>query len=179
MNSKSDSWLQNAAKIIEKNRLETGMIVAQTADGIIGTGAKIPWHIPEDLKFFKKTTMDSNLIMGSRTWKSIGRALPNRKNIVLSRKKPPSDLGDILVVNSPLEAIAACEPEKKVFIIGGAQIYKIFEPLTNKAFITIVKLHIIDAQIKYNALEFVKEQNWHCIDDFSLSQIAHTFVYSK
>ena len=98
-----------------------------TYDRVIGNGPNIPWNIPEELKFFKETTLNSTLVMGSTTIKSIGRLLPKRNHVILSRK-PKSELnisGKFEVCDCFSEAIeTARNLEKDIFICGGREIYK-------------------------------------------------------
>lgn len=103
------------------------IIVAVAANGIIGSGErKIPWHIPEDFKHFKRTTMGHTLIMGRNTFLSLGKPLPGRKFLVISREPFDSGYPDIPVFSTPEEALAACEQMKleQVFIAGGGELYR-------------------------------------------------------
>ena len=103
------------------------MVVAVAENGIIGKGGDMPWRLPSDLKHFKQVTMGCPIIMGRLTWESIGRPLPDRVNIVISRSA--LDLPDGVVgVATPEEALDAAGDAETVMIIGGGQIYKLFEP---------------------------------------------------
>ena len=103
------------------------MVVAVAENGIIGKGGDMPWRLPSDLKHFKQVTMGCPIIMGRLTWESIGRPLPGRVNIVISRSA--LDLPDGVVgVATPEEALGAAGDAETVMIIGGGQIYKLFEP---------------------------------------------------
>ena len=103
------------------------MVVAVAENGIIGKGGDMPWRLPSDLKHFKQVTMGCPIIMGRLTWESIGRPLPGRVNIVISRSA--LDLPDGVVgVATPEEALDAAGDAETVMIIGGGQIYKLFEP---------------------------------------------------
>ena len=103
------------------------MVVAVAENGIIGKGGDMPWLLPSDLKHFKQVTMGCPIIMGRLTWESIGRPLPGRVNIVISRSA--LDLPDGVVgVATPEEALDAAGDAETVMIIGGGQIYKLFEP---------------------------------------------------
>ncbi len=95
-------------------------IVAMTPERVIGREGKLPWHLPEDLKFFKRTTSGHPVVMGRKTYESIGRPLPNRRNIVLTRDPGWSAPG-VEVFRSPEELRSL---EGRVFVIGGAEIYK-------------------------------------------------------
>jgi len=103
------------------------MVVAVAENGIIGKDGDMPWRLPSDLKHFKQVTMGCPIIMGRLTWESIGRPLPGRVNIVISRSA--LDLPDGVVgVATPEEALVAAGDAETVMIIGGGQIYKLFEP---------------------------------------------------
>jgi dihydrofolate reductase len=95
-------------------------IVAMDPNRLIGAGGKLPWHLPEDLAFFKKTTLGHPILMGRKTFESIGRPLPKRRNIVLTRDKTWAHEG-VEVIHSPEQIPDAGET---VFVIGGAEIYK-------------------------------------------------------
>lgn len=106
----------------------------------IGKNNKLPWHIPEDLKRFKEITFGHPVIMGRKTYESIGRLLPNRLNIIITQNKNYA-LGGAVVVHSLQEAIekASEEEKKELFIIGGGQIFAQAIPLVDRLYLTIVK----------------------------------------
>lgn len=95
-------------------------IVAMDPNRLIGRDGTLPWHLPEDLAFFKKTTLGHPVLMGRKTFESIGRPLPKRRNIVLTRDISWSHPG-VEVIHSPEEIPNA---EGNIFVIGGAEIYK-------------------------------------------------------
>jgi len=119
-------------------------IVAITENRVIGYRGEIPWKLPEDLRFFREVTWGATVIMGRRTYDSIGHPLPGRKNVVLTRKGFRAGVGRVLCV-SDLEAVARlCEhAEKKgggeVFVVGGACTYQALLPLCNEILVTHVK----------------------------------------
>ncbi len=98
------------------------LIVARGKNGAIGLKGKMPWHLPEDLKHFKETTMGSPVIMGRRTYESIGRALPGRTNIVLTRDAS-FKAANVLVASSIEDALKLVADAPLAFIIGGANLY--------------------------------------------------------
>jgi dihydrofolate reductase len=98
------------------------LIVAMAKNRAIGKDNTLPWHIPEDLKRFKALTMGHPIVMGRKTFDSIGRPLPGRRNIVISRNRSLAIPG-VEVTGSLDEALAACSAEPEVFVIGGEQIY--------------------------------------------------------
>jgi dihydrofolate reductase len=98
------------------------LIVAMDRQRVIGNQGRLPWHIPQDLKRFKALTMRHSMIMGRKTHESIGRLLPGRRSIILTRQRGYAVPG-ALVVHSIDEALEACAGEEEVFVIGGAEIY--------------------------------------------------------
>ena len=113
-------------------------IVAHDPNRLIGAGGDLPWHLPADLAFFKKTTSGHPIVMGRKTFESIGRALPKRQNIVLTRD--PSWTADgVTVIHSPADlAQLEIEQPDPVYIIGGAEIYLQFLPLLDELLVTQV-----------------------------------------
>ena len=98
------------------------LIAAVARNGVIGAGGQLPWHLPEDLKHFKKLTLGHPVLMGRRTWESLGKPLPGRENVVISRK-PGFEASGASVALSLEGAIALCSGEPVAFVIGGAEIY--------------------------------------------------------
>lgn len=114
------------------------LIVGIGPNRVIGKGNKLPWNIPEDLKNFKKVTKGNSVIMGLSTYKSIGKPLPDRNNIVLHFE--PVDIEGVTVCTSIPESIEkAKEFGKDIFCIGGVSIYKQFLPLVEKLYISWIK----------------------------------------
>jgi dihydrofolate reductase len=114
-------------------------IAAMSLNRVIGDGNKIPWHLPEDFKWFKATTLGHVLVMGRKTFESIGRPLPGRETVVLSRGAW-SHSGVQTVAS--LDAAAALVGERQAFICGGAQIYAQALPLCSDLFLTLVKREV-------------------------------------
>lgn len=115
------------------------LIAAQNKDGLIGVNGKMPWHLPEDLQFFKNQTMNETVICGRKTWDSIPGTLPGRKVIVLS--KSPNALkkqGFWRRAWNKEEALglALFQGAKEVYIIGGASVYEAFEPIADRLLLT-------------------------------------------
>ena len=111
-------------------------IAAMSENRVIGAGGKIPWHLPEDFKWFKRMTTGQVIVMGRKTFESIGKPLPNRTTIVLSRSQF-SHPGVKTV--SELSRIALANETRDVFICGGAQVYAQALPLCSDLFLTLVK----------------------------------------
>ena len=122
---------------------------------IIGADNNLPWYIPEDLKFFKKTTENTTVVMGRKTYNSLKRPLPNRRNIVLSTNKDLQYPGiDVLHNINELKTLAG-----KVFIIGGAQIYKACLPIIDELIISHVKKpYVGDTYFPEFSTQFKKEE---------------------
>jgi dihydrofolate reductase len=98
------------------------LIVARARNGVIGASGGLPWRLPEDLAFFKRTTMGHPIVMGRKTWESIGRPLPGRRSIVVTRELSFAATG-AEVVHSLDQAIRRCADTEEIFVIGGAQLY--------------------------------------------------------
>jgi dihydrofolate reductase len=112
-------------------------IVAMTTDRVIGRNGALPWHLPEDLAFFKRTTSGHPIVMGRKTFESIGRPLPKRRNIVLTRDTNWSAPGTE-VIHRPEELTKLPDISGKVYLIGGAEIYQAFLPHTDEILVTHV-----------------------------------------
>ncbi len=123
--------------------MKISLIVAKSRNNAIGRNNQLLWHLPKDLKHFKKLTSGHHIIMGRKTYESIGRPLPNRVSIVITRNLE-YQLEGCLVVNSPQEAlqIAKQNTENELFIIGGEEIYRILLPHTHRLYITEVHTEI-------------------------------------
>ena len=113
------------------------IIVAKAKNNAIGKDNKLIWHLPEDLKRFKELTTGKTIIMGRKTFESLGRVLPNRKHIVITRNK------DLKIQNEMVECITDTKEleqyinsKEELFVIGGATIYKMLMPYTKKMYIT-------------------------------------------
>jgi dihydrofolate reductase len=121
--------------------MQISLIAAMGENRVIGAGNTIPWHLPADFKHFKELTTGHPVVMGRKTFESIGKPLPGRANIVITRDESYRRDG-ITAVTSPeaaLSAAATAEGADEVFIIGGAEIYKIFLHQANKAYLTKVE----------------------------------------
>ena len=115
------------------------ILVARALNGVIGTGNRLPWHLPEDLAHFKRTTMGKTIVMGRRTWESIGRVLPGRRMVVVSGGNAAMPPG-VERAPSLSEAVAGTAAEDEVFIIGGARVYASALPLADRIVLTEVEL---------------------------------------
>jgi dihydrofolate reductase len=113
------------------------LIVAIAENNVIGNQNKLIWHLPADLKFFRTITMGHPIVMGRKTFESIGKALPGRRNIVISRDKNFSFTG-VEVFNDVQSVTQLFSREEEVMIIGGAEIYRMFLPHCNRMYLTRV-----------------------------------------
>ena len=120
-----------------RSDLKLAIVVAMNADRVIGLNGDMPWHIPEDLRHFKRVTMGHAILMGRRTWDSIGRPLPGRRNIVITRNRDFQAPG-AEVAHSLQQAVkmARLGGDDEPRIIGGATIYTMAMPVTTTLYLT-------------------------------------------
>jgi dihydrofolate reductase len=116
-------------------RPRISIIVAHSANRVIGASGKMPWHLPDDLKHFKALTMGHSIVMGRKTWESLGRLLPGRRHVVVSRN-PGYAVSGATVVSLLDDALLACAGESEIFVIGGGDIYKQVLPKSDRLYIT-------------------------------------------
>jgi dihydrofolate reductase len=117
------------------------IIVAMSKNRVIGVKNSLPWHISEDLKRFKRLTTGYPIIMGRKTFESIGKPLPERRNIVISRNQNLK-VQDVEVVKSIEDALKICSSENLIYIIGGEQIYNLAMPYANNIHLTEVNKEV-------------------------------------
>jgi dihydrofolate reductase len=113
------------------------LVAAVATSGVIGRGTALPWHLPEDLRRFKALTLGKPILMGRRTLESIGRALPGRRNLVLTHAAALPVAG-VETVTSVAEALERCSGDPQLCVIGGAQLYRLTLPLANDLYLTLV-----------------------------------------
>lgn len=117
------------------------IIAAASANNVIGAGGDLPWRLSDDLKRFKTITMGKPIVMGRKTWDSIGRPLPGRQNIVITRQADFTAAG-CDVVTSKEAAIAATADASEVMVIGGSQVYALFLPDAERLYLTRVHAEV-------------------------------------
>jgi dihydrofolate reductase len=117
------------------------LVVAVAENDVIGRGNELPWHLPADLRHFKSLTFGKPMLMGRKTYDSIGKALPGRMNIVLSRSEEFSP-GDCLVVKTLDDARIAAGAQSALMVIGGAEIYRQCLPLAGRIHLTLIHARI-------------------------------------
>ncbi|MCR4823904.1 MAG: dihydrofolate reductase [Bacteroidales bacterium] len=123
--------------------MEKCLIVAVSDNRAIGRGGTMPWHLRADLQYFKRVTMGCPMIMGRTTFESIGRPLPGRRNIVLTRRKTPIE--GVTCVATMAAAYEAAEPAPRCFVIGGASVYRAVIDTMDRLYITHIHATIPDA----------------------------------
>ncbi len=117
------------------------LILAASENNVIGMNNKMPWHLPSELKYFRKMTTGKSVIMGRKTFESIGRPLPNRHNVVISRSPKPAGLSDVCWVKNTDDALLEANKEnraKEIMVIGGATIYTALLPMADRLYLTRV-----------------------------------------
>lgn len=125
--------------------MRIALIVAMDRGGVIGRGGALPWHLPADLRWFRRQTLGKPVVMGRRTYQSIGRALPQRCNIVLTRAagfQAPDCLVAPDVATALALATTACPSADEVMVIGGAQVYRSFLPAAERIYLTLVEADV-------------------------------------
>ena len=113
------------------------IIAAMSEDRVIGKNGKLPWHLPADLKYFKSLTLGHAVIMGRKTYESIGKPLPQRKSIVLSRTQDIAN-GHMTTARDLDEAIDLVPGDAEVFVIGGSEVFRQALPRADRMYITVV-----------------------------------------
>jgi dihydrofolate reductase len=115
--------------------MKLSLIAAVSRNNVIGKDNKMPWHLPADLQFFKTTTLGKPIIMGRKTWESLGRILPGRRHIVVTRNKDYTAEG-VEIIHSTDAALKQASNVDEAVIIGGAHLYEEMLPLTDRLYLT-------------------------------------------
>ncbi|MCU0448078.1 MAG: dihydrofolate reductase [Microscillaceae bacterium] len=125
--------------------MSIALIVAVAQNGVIGGDNRLLWHLPDDLKNFKRLTTGKTVVMGRKTYESIGKPLPNRQNVILSKQPDYQPFGTVVLPGMPeLEIYCQKEllPDEELFVIGGGEIYALFLPLASKIYLTQVHTQV-------------------------------------
>ncbi len=131
------------------------LIVAMDKNRVIGVGGGLPWRLPDDMRFFRKMTLGKPVIMGRKTYQSIGKPLKGRTNIIMTHRAGFTAEGCV-IVHSIDEAIAAAGTVDEIMVIGGATIYEQFLPMTDKIYLTEV-----DAEVRGDTwFADISAENW-------------------
>lgn len=126
---------------IRNPKSEISLIAAMAENRVIGAEGTLPWHLPADLKRFKALTMGHPILMGRKTYESIGRPLPQRRNLVLTRQREWSAPGTETVQTLD-EALGRIEPGEELFVIGGEQVYRLALPRAKRLYLTLVHTQV-------------------------------------
>jgi dihydrofolate reductase len=150
------------------------ILVATDERGAIGRDGGLPWHLPNDLKRFKSLTMGKPIVMGRKTWDSIGRPLPGRLNVVITRQAGYASAG-VTIVPSLEAALVAAGKAGEVCVIGGAEIYRLALPVTERIHLTRVHA-TVPADTFFPALE---SRDWREVgrEDHPADE-KHAYAYS-
>lgn len=128
------------------------LIVAADRNRAIGRAGAMPWHLPDDLRHFKQQTLGKPILMGRRTFEAIGKALPGRRNLVLSRSASVIDAHpEIEVVYSLRQALDLCADSPELMVIGGGEVYALALPLATTLWLTEVDTAVVDADAWFPA----------------------------
>lgn len=162
--------------------IDLAVIVAAADNGVIGRNNALPWHLPEDLRYFKRVTMGKPIVMGRKTFESIGRPLPGRTNIVISRQPGYSAEG-VTVVSTLEEAIAVAEDialidgVSELMVIGGAEIYRAALARATRLYLTQVHAEVEGdvylPEVDWSAWREVCRENWPASDS---NPYSYSFV---
>ncbi len=131
------------------------LIAAVGKNNELGANNSLLWHLPADMEHFRNTTRGHTVIMGRKTFESIGKALPNRRNIVITRN-PDYKSEDIEIVNTPKEALDMVDGNEEVFVIGGREIYEQCMETANKLYITHVDADFKDSDAFFPTIDIAK-----------------------
>ncbi|HVS16718.1 MAG TPA: dihydrofolate reductase [Thermoanaerobaculia bacterium] len=143
--------------------MRLSLIAAVARNGVIGASGRLPWRLSSDLRRFKRLTMGQTLLMGRKTWDSIGRALPGRRTLVLSRDPRFAPAG-AEVVRDAEAALAAVAADDEVFCVGGGEIYRLFLPVADRLLLTHVDAEV-DGDARFPALE---PADWEVVEGEAL-----------
>lgn len=151
------------------------MIVAHANGRVIGKDNQMPWHMPADLKYFKKVTLKKPVIMGRKTFESIGFPLPGRRNIVISRDKEYQADG-IETVSSVAEALALAVDAEEIMVIGGGSIYKHCLAAAHRLYITEIDANV-DGDTYFP--NYNENDSWQCVqEDPQSADDKNTYDYN-
>ncbi len=177
MNEEINNERSNLSSPLGDSGITLSLLVAADENNVIGKNNKLPWHLPNDLKYFKNLTWAMPILMGRKTFESIGKALPGRKTIVITRKKDwqHKDVTVVHSIQAATEAAKAYEV-KEVFVIGGAQIFNIAFMNANRIYLTRIH-HQFDGDVFFpeiNEGEWELEKATFCKAD-EKNVYDHTF----
>ncbi len=164
---------------INANNMLLSIIVAVSDNNVIGRGGELPWRLSADLRRFKRLTMGHPIVMGRKTWESLGRPLPGRTSIVITRQATWQAAGAVVAgdLESAIEAARGSDSDaSEVFVIGGAAIYKLALPLADRLYCTRVHA-VVEGDVEFPAVDWsawrLVEESAHAADE--RNNFPHTF----
>lgn len=146
--------------------MKISIITAFDQNQVIGRDNQLPWHIPEDLKYFKTLTQGKTIIMGRKTFESIGKPLPNRNNIIISSSLERPDLQ---ICRSPKDVLSL--PDESIFVIGGNSIYQYFLPYCHNLYITHID-HAFQGDCYFPTIDW---SQWQTVSEDKLESSSYDF----
>jgi dihydrofolate reductase len=150
------------------------LILAMAENGVIGRGGRLPWHLPADLKRFKALTTGHTIVMGRKTFESIGEPLPNRRNVILTRNVNFHHDG-VIVVHNLADAFLGADEEEKIFVAGGAEVYRQAIPQADRVYQTLVHSEV-DGDICFADFN---PSEWDLLEDeFHAADSKHAYPLS-
>ncbi len=156
------------------NARVVSIVVAAAENNAIGGDNRLLWHLPNDLRFFKRITSGHPIVMGRKTYESVGKPLPNRRNIIITRQAGYSVEGAD-VVGSLADALALCESEPTVFIVGGGEIYRQAMPVVDRVYLTRVHASVAGDAF----FPDLEPQEWELVSaEAHASDERHAFAYT-
>lgn len=159
------------------NRAATiSLIVAVSRNGVIGRDGELPWHLPDDLRNFKRVTTGKPIVMGRKTWESIGSPLPERRNIVVTRD-PGYEAPGCDVVTTPEAALDAAAGADEIMIIGGNAIYGAFLPIADRIYLTRVHADV-EGDARFPALDTTQWQQESTVHHSKDDRHAYAFDFT-
>lgn len=161
--------------------MKLAIIVAAAKNGVIGSNNQLPWHLPQDLKYFKSVTLGKPVIMGRKTYESIGRPLPGRTNIVVTRSKDWA-VDNVIVTNSLEQALLEAKKTlvdsaatDEVMVIGGAEVYRSALPLADRIYLTKINA-MPDGDAFFEALSDADWELESCLAGDEAASVQHEFL---
>ncbi len=161
--------------------MKLAIIVAAAKNGVIGSNNQLPWHLPQDLKYFKSVTLGKPVIMGRKTYESIGRPLPGRTNIVVTRSKDWA-VDNVIVTNSLEQALleakktlAGSVATDEVMVIGGAEVYRSALPFADRIYLTKINA-MPDGDAFFEALSDADWELESCLAGDEAASVQHEFL---
>ena len=125
----------------EEGKPRISIVSALASNRAIGINNSLPWRLPEDLKYFKALTMGHHIIMGRKTWESIGKPLPGRTTVIVTRGEYLAPEG-VKIAHSIAEAVSECAGDEEVFFVGGAELYVQALPLADRLYLTEIQKNV-------------------------------------